>query len=38
MALFYKLKNQGIIDDPAAMKRWLNNPDNKLFRTRPGRV
>jgi len=38
MALFYRLKNQGIIDDPAAMKRWLNDPDNKFFRTRPGRV
>jgi len=38
MQLFYRLKNQGIVDDPAAMKRWLNDPDNKLFRTRPGRV
>lgn len=38
MALFYRLKNQGIIDDPAAMKRWLNDPDNRFFRTRPGRV
>ena len=23
MALFYRLKAKGIIDDPAAMKRWL---------------
>ena len=38
MALFYRLKNQGIIDDPAAMKRWLNSPENRFFRTRPGRV
>jgi len=38
MALFHRLKQQGIIDDPAAMKRWLNDPDNRLFRTRPGRV
>lgn len=38
MTLFYRLKQQGIIDDPAAMKKWLNDPDNKLFRTRPGRV
>jgi hypothetical protein len=38
MALFYRLKAKGIIDDPAAMKRWLNDPDNRFFRTRPGRV
>jgi hypothetical protein len=38
MPLFYKLKQQGILDDQKAMKRWLNDPDNRLFRTRPGRV
>lgn len=25
-------------DDPAALKRWLNDPDQRAFRTRPGRV
>ena len=38
MALFYDLKKQGIIDDPARLKAWLNDPDNRFFRTRPGRV
>jgi hypothetical protein len=38
MTLFYDLKKQGIIDDPARLKAWLNNPDNRFFRTRPGRV
>jgi hypothetical protein len=38
MALFYKLKQQGIIDDPKKMKAWLNDRDNQLFRTRAGRV
>ena len=38
MALFHRLKAKGIVDDPAAMKRWLNDPDNRFFRTRPGRV
>ena len=38
MALYYRLKQQGILDDRAALKRWLNDPDNRLFRTRPGRV
>jgi hypothetical protein len=33
-----ELKQQGIIDDPKALRRWLNDPDNRYFRTRPGRV
>jgi hypothetical protein len=24
--------------DQARFKEWLNNPDNRAFRTRPGRV
>lgn len=32
------LKRRGIVDDPDAMKRWLNDPDNRYFRTRPGTV
>lgn len=38
MALFYDLKKQGIIDDQARLKAWLNDPENRFFRTRPGRV
>lgn len=38
MALYADLKRKGIIDDEAAMKRWLNDSDNRHFRTRPGRV
>ena len=38
MALFYDLKKQGIIDDQARLKAWLNDPDNRFFRTRPGTV
>jgi len=38
MPLFYRLKKQGIIDDPKKMKAWLNDADNRFFRTRPGRV
>jgi hypothetical protein len=38
MVVYHELKRKGIIDDPAAFKRWLNDPDNKVFRTRPGRV
>lgn len=38
MSLYMEMKKQGIIDDQAAMKRWLNDPDNRFFRTRPGVV
>ena len=32
------LKAEGKLDDDAYMKRWLNDPDNRFFRTRPGQV
>jgi hypothetical protein len=38
MPLFMELQKQGIIDDQKAFKRWLNERDNRVFRTRPGRV
>jgi hypothetical protein len=38
LSVFYDLKQKGIVDDPAAMKKWLNDSENKFFRTRPGRV
>jgi hypothetical protein len=38
MAVLYDLKAKGIADDPARMKAWLNDPENRFFRTRPGRV
>ena len=36
--VYYDLKKQGIFDDKAKLKAWLNSPDNRFFRTRPGRV
>ena len=36
--VYYELKRQGIVDDPKAMKKWLNDPDNRVFRTRGGPV
>lgn len=36
--IYWDLKRKGIADDDAAMKRWLNDPDNRFFRTFPGRV
>lgn len=38
MPLYFKMKEEGIVGDQKAMKKWLNDPDNKYFRTRPGRI
>lgn len=38
LSLYWELKAKGITEDQAAMRRWLNDPDNRFFRTRPGRV
>lgn len=38
MALYYDLKAKGIIDDEKALSKWLNDSENRFFRTRPGRV
>lgn len=38
LSVYYDLKAKGIVDDPKAMKKWLNDPDNKYFRTREGKV
>lgn len=36
--IYFDLKKQGVVDDPKRFKRWLNDPDNRYFRTRGGRV
>lgn len=36
LSVYYSLKREGIADDPAALKKWLNDPDNRVFRTREG--
>jgi hypothetical protein len=36
--LEYKLRREGIWDDPKAKARWLNDPDNRAWRIRPGRL
>lgn len=32
------LFRKGIAQDPERFKQWLNDPDNRMFRTRPGKV
>lgn len=36
--LWFELVRNGVADDPVRLRKWLNDPDNRLFRTRPGRV
>lgn len=36
--VYYDLKRRGIADDPVAFKKWLNDRDNKVFRTCAGRL
>lgn len=36
--IYFELKRKGVIDDPKALKAWLNDPDNRFFRTRAGKV
>lgn len=38
MSVYFDLKKKGIADDDAAMRRWLNDSENRFFRTRPGVV
>jgi hypothetical protein len=38
MVVYFDLKKRGILDDPKAFSRWLNDPDNRFFRTAPGKV
>jgi hypothetical protein len=36
--VWFRLKKQGILKDQKALKRFLNDPDNRAYRTRPGRL
>lgn len=33
-----ELQRKGILNDPERLRHWLNDRDNQVFRTRPGRV
>ena len=36
--IYYDLKKKGILDDKKKLRAWLNDSDNRAFRTRPGQV
>jgi hypothetical protein len=38
LSIYYDLKQKGILDDQVAFKKWLNDRDNLVFRTRSGRI
>ncbi|CDM57380.1 hypothetical protein [Rhizobium favelukesii] len=38
LTVYFELKRKGLTNDPVAMKRWLNDPDNRFFRTREGTI
>lgn len=38
MSIYYKLLREGILQDQERFHKWLNDPDNRLFRTRPGKI
>ena len=38
LSVYYELKRQGIADDPQALRKWLNDSNNQVFRTRQGRL
>ena len=38
MSIYFQLKAEGKLDDQAYMKKWINDPENKYFRTRAGKV
>lgn len=38
LVIYEDLVRQGIADDEKALRRWLDDPDNRFMRTHPGRL
>lgn len=38
MTVYYELQRKGILHDQEALAKWLNDPDNMVWRTRPGKI
>ncbi len=38
MVVLMDLEKKGILGDNKRFKRWLNDPDNRFFRTKPGKI
>jgi hypothetical protein len=38
LTIYFDLQKKGILQDQKALAKWLNDPDNRAFRTRPGTI
>ena len=38
LTVWMQLKDEGVARDPKALRKWLNDPDNRYFRTYDGDV
>jgi hypothetical protein len=38
LQVWMRLKDEGIANDPRALRKWLNDYDNRFFKTYQGRV
>lgn len=38
LVILEDLQRKGITKNPIAFRKWLNDPENRFFRTRPGKV
>jgi len=38
LTIYNGMVQSGMINDQAALRRWLNSSDNRHFRTRPGQI
>jgi hypothetical protein len=38
MVVYSEMVKTGMIHDQAALKKWLDDPDNRVFRVKPGSI
>lgn len=38
LTVYYELERQGILNDQEALVKWLNDPNNAMWRVRPGTI
>jgi hypothetical protein len=38
LSVYYDLERRGILQDQEALAKWLNDPDNVMWRVRPGTI
>ena len=38
LTIYNDMVKSGMVNDQAALKRWLNDSSNRFFRTRPGTI